>query len=168
RTVLAADFIVSMPKIKTHHWTGVTLSMKNMFGVVPGVKYGWPKNILHWKGIEQCIVDICATVPIHFVIADGIVAMEGNGPLAGSPRNLSKLVLGDDPVAVDATCARLMGLDPERVPHIRESGRFLGNVSLGRIQQLACSVTFPQTSFDTVHEFVHLRARMNCSSPLHA
>ena len=50
RTVLEADFLVSMPKIKAHHWAGVTLSMKNMFGVVPGARYGWPKNILHWKG----------------------------------------------------------------------------------------------------------------------
>ena len=47
RTVLASDFVVSMPKIKTHHWAGVTLSMKNMFGIVPGTKYGWPKNVLH-------------------------------------------------------------------------------------------------------------------------
>ena len=53
RTVLEADFLVSMPKIKTHHWSGVTLSMKNMFGVVPGARYGWPKNILHWKGIRR-------------------------------------------------------------------------------------------------------------------
>ena len=52
RTLLNADFVVSMPKVKTHHWSGVTLSMKNMFGVVPGVKYGWPKNILHWRGIR--------------------------------------------------------------------------------------------------------------------
>ena len=54
--------------------------MKNMFGVVPGAKYGWPKNVLHWKGIHRSILDICATVPIHFVIADGVIAMEGNGP----------------------------------------------------------------------------------------
>jgi uncharacterized protein (DUF362 family) len=46
-TVLKADFLVSMPKIKTHHWSGVTLGMKNVFGVVPGSRYGWPKNILH-------------------------------------------------------------------------------------------------------------------------
>jgi uncharacterized protein (DUF362 family) len=58
RTVLDADFVVSMPKVKTHHWSGVTLSMKNMFGVVPGARYGWPKNILHWKGIQQSIVDV--------------------------------------------------------------------------------------------------------------
>ena len=47
RTVVEADFVVSMPKVKAHHWAGVTLSMKNMFGVVPGSRYGWPKNILH-------------------------------------------------------------------------------------------------------------------------
>ena len=68
RTVLETDFLVSMPKIKTHHWAGVTLSMKNMFGIVPGTKYGWPKNVLHWKGIHRSILDICATAPIHFVI----------------------------------------------------------------------------------------------------
>src|SRR5581483_1367731 len=70
KTVMQADFLVSMPKVKTHHWSGVTLSMKNMFGVVPGSRYGWPKNILHWNGIQQSILDICATVPVHFVIAD--------------------------------------------------------------------------------------------------
>src|SRR5262249_17039044 len=59
RTVLASDFVVSMPKVKTHHWVGVTLSMKNMFGVMPGIKYGWPKNLLHWKGIHRSILDIC-------------------------------------------------------------------------------------------------------------
>ncbi|HLJ13962.1 MAG TPA: DUF362 domain-containing protein [Bryobacteraceae bacterium] len=75
RTVLASDFAVSMPKIKTHHWAGVTLSLKNMFGVVPGLKYGWPKNLLHWHSIHESILDICATTRIHFVIADGIRAM---------------------------------------------------------------------------------------------
>lgn len=158
RTVLEADFIVSMPKIKTHHWSGVTLSMKNMFGVVPGVKYGWPKNILHWKGIEQSIVDICATVPIHFVIADGIVAMEGNGPLAGSPRPLGKVVLANDPVAADATCARLMGLVPERVPHIAETAKFLGNLSTDLIDQMNFQVVSPFVPFQTVQEFEYLRA----------
>ena len=121
QTVLEADFLVSMPKIKTHHWSGVTLSMKNMFGVVPGARYGWPKNILHWKGIQKSILDLCATVPVRFVIADGIVAMEGNGPLNGIPRALGEIVLADDPVAADATCARLIGIrtQPNRA-HSRE------------------------------------------------
>jgi uncharacterized protein (DUF362 family) len=71
RTVLTSDFVVSMPKVKTHHWAGVTLSMKNLFGVVPGIAYGWPKNLLHWKGIDRSILDVTAAVPAHFVIADG-------------------------------------------------------------------------------------------------
>jgi uncharacterized protein (DUF362 family) len=157
RTVLSADFVVSMPKMKAHHWAGVTLSMKNMFGVVPGTKYGWPKNLLHWRGIQQSIVDICATVPIHFVIADGIMAMEGDGPLNGTPRRLGRVVLADDPVAADATCARLMGLTPERVPHIREAAKFLGNSSAAAIEQLGEPVTVPAAPFDVVPEFQYLR-----------
>jgi uncharacterized protein (DUF362 family) len=158
RAVLDADFIVSVPKVKTHHWSGVTLSMKNLFGVVPGAKYGWPKNILHWRGIQQSVVDICATVPVQFVIADGIVAMEGNGPLAGSSRHLGSVVLSDDPVAADATCARLMGFDPDRVAHIREAAKFLGNASTELIDQLANPVTAPEMPFKVVPEFDHLRA----------
>jgi uncharacterized protein (DUF362 family) len=158
RTVLEADFLVSMPKIKAHHWSGVTLSMKNMFGVVPGARYGWPKNILHWKGIQESILDLCATVPIHFVIADGIVAMEGNGPLNGTSRTLGKIVLADDPVAADATCARLMGFDPDRIVHIHESSKFLGNSSPPRIEQAGETVTAPTKPFQVVPEFRHLYA----------
>lgn len=163
RTLLRADFIVSMPKVKTHHWSGVTLSMKNMFGVVPGVKYGWPKNLLHWRGIQQCIVDLVATVPIHFVIADAIVCMEGNGPLVGTARRLERIVLADDPVAADATCARLMGLLPNRVPHIAESARFLGNSAPERIVQLASQIVSPPVPFETVREFEHLRGNAQSS-----
>ncbi len=54
KTALAHDLLVSLPKMKTHHWTGATLSMKNLFGLVPGGVYGWPKNILHWAGIHEC------------------------------------------------------------------------------------------------------------------
>ena len=158
RTVLEADFLVSMPKIKAHHWSGVTLSMKNMFGIVPGTRYGWPKNILHWKGIQESILDVCATVPINFVIADGIVAMEGNGPLNGTARALGKIVLADDPVAADATCARLMGFHSERVVHIREGSRFLGNASPVLIDQVAETVVSPATPFGVVPEFRHLQA----------
>lgn len=157
RTMLDADFVVSMPKVKAHHWAGVTLSMKNMLGVVPGTKYGWPKNLLHWRGIQQSIVDICATVPIHFVIADGIVAMEGNGPLNGTGRRLNRIVIADDPVAADATCARLMGLLPEKVAHIHEAAKFLGNLSTWLIEQLGEPVTSPAEPFEVVPEFQYLR-----------
>ena len=156
RTVLEADFVVSMPKMKVHHWSGVTLSMKNMFGVVPGTRYGWPKNILHWKGIQESILDLCATVPVHFVIADGIVAMEGNGPLNGTPRYLGRIVLGDDPVATDATCARLMGFEPSRIIHIREGSRFLGNSAPALLDQLGETPTPPATPFQVVPDWAYL------------
>jgi uncharacterized protein (DUF362 family) len=158
RAVLASDFIVSMPKVKTHHWAGVTLSLKNMFGIVPGMKYGWPKNLLHWSGIHESILDICATVPIHFVIADGITAMEGNGPLQGSARHLGKIVLADDPVAADATCARLMGFDPLQVRHLSEGDRFLGNLHEDRITMLAEGVRVPTRPFSVLPEFQYLLA----------
>ena len=105
-TVLDADLIVSMPKLKTHHWAGVTLSLKNMFGVVPGCVYGWPKNPLHWAGIENSILDINAVLRIpRFNIVDGIVGMEGNGPIQGEAVHSGVILLGSDPVAVDATGA---------------------------------------------------------------
>jgi len=136
RTVLTSDFIVSMPKVKTHHWTGVTLSMKNMFGIVPGNRYGWPKNVLHWAGIHESILDICATVRPHFVIADGIVAMHGDGPLNGSSWNLHTILLADDPVACDSTLTHLMGLDPSRIGYLQEGRRFIGNLETTNIYWL--------------------------------
>jgi uncharacterized protein (DUF362 family) len=148
-----------MPKIKTHHWAGVTLSMKNMFGIVPGTKYGWPKNVLHWKGIHRSVLDICATVPIHFVVADGLVAMEGNGPLHGTHRHLGKIVLADDPVSADFTCARLMGLNPNLIWHLDRAARFLGNGSPGRIDLIAEGLPQPIMPFHVLPEFEHLRMR---------
>src|SRR5271157_2882584 len=124
--------------------------MKNMFGVVPGARYGWPKNVLHWKGIQESILDLCATIPIRFVIADGILAMEGNGPLNGTARPLGKIVLSNDPVAADASCARLMGFEPDRITHIREGPRFLGNASPTLIEEVGETVTSPTTPFGVV------------------
>ena len=82
--LLQADLVVSMPKLKTHHWAGMTGSMKNLFGVVPGAVYGWPKNILHWRGIDNSIVDLVATIRPGLAIVDGIIGMEGDGPIMGT------------------------------------------------------------------------------------
>jgi uncharacterized protein (DUF362 family) len=136
RTVVAADFIVSMPKVKTHHWTGVTLSMKNMFGIVPGNRYGWPKNVLHWAGIHESILDICATVRSDFVIADAITAMDGDGPINGRPKKLASILLSDDPVAADAALARSLGFKPHQIRHIQEASHFLGNIDERNIMLL--------------------------------
>jgi len=97
-------------------------------------------------------------VPIHFVIADGVLAMEGNGPLNGTPRSLGRIVLSDDPVAADATCARLMGFEPRRVVHIREGARFLGNADRVHVDQVGEAVRLPATPFRLVPEFQNLYA----------
>ncbi len=114
RTIAEADLIISMPKMKTHHWAGATLSMKNLYGVVPGVKYGWPKNTLHMTGIETSIVELYETIAPQVAIVDGIIGMEEDGPLFGKDKPTNVLVVGTDLVAVDATCARIMGMDPSK------------------------------------------------------
>src|SRR5438876_5577552 len=129
RSVLAAGFIVSMPKVKTPHWTGVTLSMKNMFGIVPGSRYGWPKNVLHWAGIHESVLDICALVRPHFVISDGDVGMEGEGPPNGLSKYLKTVLMADQPSAAGAPSARALGVIPEQVPYIREGSSFLGRIA---------------------------------------
>ncbi len=118
-TILGCDLLVSMPKLKTHHWAGATLSMKNLFGLVPGGVYGWPKNVLHWAGIPECIADLHSLFPKAFAIVDGIVGMEGNGPIQGTPRNAGVVIAGASPVSVDATCCRIMGLDPARIRYLQ-------------------------------------------------
>jgi uncharacterized protein (DUF362 family) len=156
RTVLEADYIVSLPKLKTHHWVGVTLALKNMFGIVPGCCYGWPKNVLHWAGILPSILDITSTVRPDFAIVDGIVGMEGNGPIQGTPKSSGVLILGDDPVAVDATCARVMGLMPERVDYLAKAGALLGHIQPEKIHQLGESVASVRTPFAVLPAFQRL------------
>jgi uncharacterized protein (DUF362 family) len=153
KTALGADFLVSMPKLKTHHWAGVTLSLKNMFGIVPGSCYGWPKNVLHWAGIDRVILDINAVARPDFAIVDGIIGMEGNGPIQGTPKASGVLIFGSDPVAVDATCCRVMGLVPERIKYLSRAGTLLGHTNIHKIQQLGESIASVKTPFSVLSAF---------------
>jgi uncharacterized protein (DUF362 family) len=162
--VVQADLVVSMPKMKTHHWGGVTLSLKNMFGVVPGRIYGWPKNVLHWAGLQESILDVAGAVRPHLAIVDGIVGMQGDGPIKGTPIQAGHLVFGTDPVAVDATAAYLMGVDPTRVTYLAEAARFLGQGDLGKITQVGEDPTRSVTDFKLRPEFEGLRLGATSSS----
>jgi uncharacterized protein (DUF362 family) len=113
RALVSAEIVISIAKLKTHGALGATLSLANLLGGLPGIYYGWPKNELHGRGIENSIVDVALTRPPNLAIVDGVVGMDGNGPLNGVPKPLGALVVGSDPVAVDATCFRLMNLNPE-------------------------------------------------------
>jgi uncharacterized protein (DUF362 family) len=156
KTALGVDFLVSMPKLKTHHWAGVTLSLKNMFGIVPGSCYGWPKNVLHWAGIDRAILDINAAARPDFAIVDGIVGMEGNGPIQGTPKASGVLVFGNDPVAVDASCCRVMGLKPEGVQYLSRAGTLLGHLQVDKIQQVGEQIASVRTPFAVLPEFQSL------------
>ena len=147
-----------MPKLKTHHWAGMTCSMKNLFGTVPGAVYGWPKNILHVRGIPNSIVDLTATIRPHFAIVDAVTAMEGDGPIMGRPRALGFVAMGPDLVAVDATCARVIGLDPGKLSYLESASRFLGVLDESRIVHRGESPSRYATRFDLVPALRHLWA----------
>ncbi len=155
-TILGCDLLVSMPKLKTHHWAGATLSMKNLFGVVPGGVYGWPKNVLHWAGIHQCIADLHALFPKTFAIVDGIVGMEGNGPIQGTPRSSGVVVAGASPVSVDATCCRIMGLDPARIGYLQLTAG-VQNLAEQLIPQRGERIENVASSFAVLPELAGLR-----------
>jgi uncharacterized protein (DUF362 family) len=155
-TARRADLIVSLAKMKTHHWAGATLSMKNFFGLVPGSIYGWPKNQLHQVGIDRSIAELQKVFPRSFAIVDGIVGMEGNGPIQGIPKHSGVLVMGGDLVSVDATCCRIMGIDPERLEYLRLSAE-RGHLRPDRIEQRAESVASVRTDFALIDNLRALR-----------
>jgi uncharacterized protein (DUF362 family) len=156
-TALRADLVVSLAKMKTHHWAGATLSMKNFFGLVPGSVYGWPKNELHHIGIPQSIVELNRIFRRSFAIVDGIVGMEGNGPIQGTPKPAGVLVMGSDLPAVDATCCRIMGIDPSKVEYLNMASDNLGNVEESRIEQRGEKIRDVRTNFALIDSFRGLR-----------
>ncbi len=162
RAVLSSDFVVSMPKLKTHHWAGVTLSLKNMLGVLPGIKYGWPKNRLHTVGLFEAIVDVGYTVRPDFAIIDGIYGIEGNGPLFGDNKFAGVLVMSDDILAADTVAARIMGINPAKVDYLKLAARPLGDrlPPLGNtkdIELMGEPIASVRQDFKLLDEFRRLR-----------
>jgi uncharacterized protein (DUF362 family) len=151
-TLRDVEWVVSVAKMKTHHWAGVTLSMKNLFGVMPGIYYGWPKNVFHWEGIDNSILDINETVKPHFAIVDGVVGMEGDGPIMGTPKRAGVIVMGRNLPAVDATCARIMGIDPHKVSYLASASDRLGPIRDSVIRQRGEAIASVRTDFTLVEK----------------
>jgi uncharacterized protein (DUF362 family) len=123
--IITESAIISAAKLKTHTSTGVTLGMKNMFGLLPD-KF---KAKYHAKGISKVIVDINSVIKPVFTVIDGFVGMEGNGPVEGSPVKMDLIIASKDVVAADATGCRVMGMDPHSFSHIRKAyEKRLGNI----------------------------------------
>jgi uncharacterized protein (DUF362 family) len=131
--------------------------MKNFFGLVPGSVYGWPKNELHYIGIPKSIVELARVFPRSFAIVDGIVGMEGNGPIQGTPKPVGVLVMGSDLPAVDATCCRIMGIDPARVEYLQMAADRLGVIEESRIEQRGEDIRKLRTNFQLIKEYSQLR-----------
>jgi uncharacterized protein (DUF362 family) len=125
RRALEAEILLNLPKWKTHVQAGLTAGIKNLFGCVVGAR----KALLHIRGghredeFAAMLCGIAAVLRPALTVVDGVVAMEGDGPLHGTPKAVGYLVAGEDPVALDAVLARAMGF--AKLPLLAQAS-FLG------------------------------------------
>ncbi len=137
RAVREADAIINLPKLKTHGMTTLTGAVKNLFGCIPG------KRKVQWHfstGVNRdlfmrMLVELYAVLDPRLTIVDAVIGMEGNGPGSGDPRRIGAVFGGRDAVAVDVACARLLGVDPDRLPIIRAAAAAgIGETDADRIR----------------------------------
>ncbi|MFV2041400.1 MAG: DUF362 domain-containing protein [Candidatus Hydrothermarchaeales archaeon] len=129
RTFLKADFIVNLPVMKTHILSIVSLGMKNMFGILPR-----PRSTYHSK-LSDAICDVLTIRKPDLTIMDGIIGMEGDGPITGSPKKMDLLLASTDVLALDVTACRVMRINPVHVDHIQKAAYYdLGEDNPSKIQ----------------------------------
>ena len=128
---LAADGIVSLPKLKSHGLTRITGAIKNQYGCIPGpLKAEFHARLPNADLFSRMLVDLNRLLRPRLFVMDGIVAMEGNGPQNGAPRSMGVLLLSNDPVALDAIVCQMIRLDRSLVLPIVYGVRFgLGRAS---------------------------------------
>lgn len=144
KTVLEADYFINLPKMKTEGHVLVTLSMKNLLGVLQRKK----KSVLH-KHLDDLLPFLAQKIRNDLIIVDGIVAMEGNGPLIGTPKKLDLIIAGTNPVSVDSVCCRLMGFEPKKVKHIINAEKMgIGESSLKNIELVGDIHEFRSYNFE--------------------
>ncbi len=105
-----ADVVITLPKLKTHAMMYYTGAVKNQFGCIPGSqKAQWHTKLPDSASFAKMLLDLNSVVKTSFAILDGIVAMEGNGPRNGTPKQMNTLIMGESLTAVDSTAVRLIG-----------------------------------------------------------
>jgi uncharacterized protein (DUF362 family) len=123
--IVLQSHVISAAKMKTHSDTKVTLGLKNMFGLLTDR----PKSRYHSLGISNVIVDINAVFRPILTVIDGFIAMEGSGPVSGSPIKMDLVITGRDVVATDAVASKIMGFEPTEIHHIKRVAELgLGNI----------------------------------------
>jgi len=149
-TLEQADVIINLPVMKTHFAALVSLSIKNLQGAIPPLE----KYMSHFFGLWQNLVNIHHLVKPKLVIVDGLTALESFGPVYGTPKPMNLLIGGTNPVAVDATTTRIMGLDPALSPPVMVAYmQGLGPIEPEKIHVLGASVeevrgTFKEAEVD--------------------
>ena len=118
KTMLEADYVLNLAKVKTCAHTVVTLGIKNLYGCFQEAK----KSRLH-KKLDEVLPYLAKTIKTDMTIIDGLTCMEGNGPVVGNPKKLGVVIAGTDIVSVDCLCCRLMGFEPEDIRHIVNTAR---------------------------------------------
>lgn len=154
KVVTEATCIISVPALKTHSMTGVTVSLKNVaVGLMSGRVYGFFKYACPHQKIPEWIIDVTSIFKINYTVVDGIWGMEGNGPLSGEPIERDLLIAGADPVAVDAVSTALMGFHPKNIDHITLAAKHgLGVADLDRIVVKGESIASAAKEFKVVPE----------------
>ncbi len=143
RTIIKADVFINAPVMKTHKVTTVSLALKNMLGIVPG-----RKGIYHPK-ISRTISDLMRIRAPDVNIMDGIIAMEGSGPVNGLPKKMGLTMASTDAVALDTVCCKVMGVNPINVGHITEAGyNGHGEYSINRIRVVGQTIDSVRDRFD--------------------
>lgn len=113
REAIEADVLINLPKLKTHGLTGLTVAVKNLFGLVPGVaKVGYHGRMQDPEAFAKGLLDVSLASGAALHIVDAVVGMEGNGPSAGTPREVGAILAGRSALAVDTAAAALVGRDP--------------------------------------------------------
>ena len=115
--MLESDLYINVPKLKTHNRTAVTLSMKNQWGLLAFRE----RQTYHRVGLHEPICHIARAVQPHIVVVDGILGMEGNGPVFGKPRRSELIAVGNDLLETDIVGAELMGQDLSAIEHLNKA-----------------------------------------------
>ncbi len=114
--LLDSDFLINLPKLKTHSFTIFTGAVKNMYGIIPqGFRSSYHRQFFKNELFSQMLVDIFSCAPPQLNIMDAVVAMEGEGPSAGRPKKVNLILASRDAVALDAVASKIIGLDPLQV-----------------------------------------------------
>lgn len=112
--LLAPNYFITIAKLKVHLHELYTGAWKNQWGCLAQKE----KRCFH-PFLNEALMDINAVWKPHLCIVDGVIGMEGCGPIDGVPKPMNLLIFGKDPIAVDSVCCRIMGIDPYSVPHLK-------------------------------------------------